>query len=249
MVSTKALTWNKFAVKFNHHENLPRSFRMLIVGPSGCGKTNLLFNMLLKPGFIDYNNLIVFSKTIDQPEYQLLYHGFRNNLSKEDILLIFENQDNFHDGIQNICEEYALQKNLIQSVPNIEITFSNKFSDIPDPKKLDISKKNLIIFDDCVDTKDQKVMESYYTRGRHNHCNCIYLSQSWYELPGRMIRNNANFVILFKLNKRDKDSIYADLFSSDELIQKQELNHIWKEKYAYIALNKDSGDIMEDVFI
>ena len=53
MVSTKALTWNKFAVKFNHHDNLPRSFRMLIVGPSGCGKTNLLFNMLLKPGFID----------------------------------------------------------------------------------------------------------------------------------------------------------------------------------------------------
>ena len=112
MVSTKALTWNKFAVKFNHHENLPRSFRMLIVGPSGCGKTNLLFNMLLKPGFIDYNNLIVFSKTIDQPEYQLLYHGFRNNLSKEDILLIFENQNKFHDDIQNICEEYALQKKL-----------------------------------------------------------------------------------------------------------------------------------------
>ena len=141
------------------------------------------------------------------------------------------------------------KKNLIQNEPNIEITFSNKFSEIPPPDKLDKSKKNLIIFDDCVSKKNQEIMEDYFGNGRHNHCNVIYLSQSWYELPGRMIRGNANFVILFKLNKRDKDSIYADLFSSDELIQKQELNHIWKEKYAYIALNKDSGDIMEDVFI
>ena len=92
-------------------------------------------------------------------------------------------------------------------------------------------------------------MESYFTRGRHNNCNVIYLSQSWYELPGRMIRGNANFVILFKLNKRNKDSIYSDLFSTDEIITKQDLDHIWNKKYGYIALNKETGDIMEDVFL
>ena len=242
-------TWNKFRVKFNHHENLPQSFRMLIVGPSGCGKTSLLFDMLLKENFIDYNNLIIFSKTIDQPEYQLLYHGFKNNLSKEDISLIFENQDAFHEPIPNICEEYALQKNLLNTTSMIEITFSNKFADILPPDKLNKTKKNLIIFDDCVSKKNQEIMESYFTRGRHNNCNVIYLSQSWYELPGRMIRGNANFVILFKLNKRNKDAIYADLFSTDELISKQDLDHIWNEKYAYVALNKDTGEVMEDVFV
>ena len=34
-------------MEFNHHENIPQSFRMLIVGSSGCGKTQLLFKMLL----------------------------------------------------------------------------------------------------------------------------------------------------------------------------------------------------------
>ena len=29
-------------VKFNNHENLPNSFRMLIIGSSGCGKTTYM---------------------------------------------------------------------------------------------------------------------------------------------------------------------------------------------------------------
>ena len=67
-------------VKFNNHENLPNSFRMLIIGSSGCGKTTLLFYMLLEPNFIDYNNLLIFTTTPEQQDYQLLYHGFLNNL-------------------------------------------------------------------------------------------------------------------------------------------------------------------------
>ena len=61
---------------FNNHKNLPNSFRMLIIGSSGCGKTTLLFQMLLEPNFIDYNNLLIFTTTSEQQEYQLLFHGF-----------------------------------------------------------------------------------------------------------------------------------------------------------------------------
>ena len=59
-------------VRFNNHETLPNSFRMLIIGSSGCGKTTLLFYMLLEPNFIDYNNLLIFTTTSEQQEYQLL---------------------------------------------------------------------------------------------------------------------------------------------------------------------------------
>src|ERR1700709_2439869 len=69
---------------FDHHPNLPKSsFRMLIVGASGCGKTSLITTFLLEPGFFDYNNLIIFTSTPNQQEYQLLYHGFKNKLTKE----------------------------------------------------------------------------------------------------------------------------------------------------------------------
>ena len=63
---------------------------MLIVGSSGCGKTNLLLRMLTIGGynpltksqdnFIDYDNLIVFSKTLNQPENQIILNAFENNL-------------------------------------------------------------------------------------------------------------------------------------------------------------------------
>ena len=52
--------WNRDNVKFNHHENIPNNFRMLIVGPSGCGKTYLL-QILLQPNYLDYDNLLIFS--------------------------------------------------------------------------------------------------------------------------------------------------------------------------------------------
>ena len=57
-------------------------------------------------------------------------------------------------------------------------------------------------------------MSAYYTRGRQNNCNSIYLSQSWFDSPIKTIKNNSNFIILFKLNKRDIDLIYSDLFSN-----------------------------------
>ena len=51
---------------------LPRSISGLIVGKSGCGKTTLLFNLLLKPGWLDYDNLCIFGKSLFQYDYRIL---------------------------------------------------------------------------------------------------------------------------------------------------------------------------------
>ena len=236
---TFVANWNKGKRSFNHHKNIPESFRMLIVGSSGCGKTNLLFNMLLIPKYLDYDNLIIFSKTINQPEYQLLYHGLKNNLSKQSIINIFKNQDSFPNEmtIKEICETYSL---MYEEDNKIEVTMFDKIDQIMNPSDLNKNKKNLIIFDDCVNIKNQNVMESYYTRGRHNNCNCIYLSQSWFELPKRSIRNNSNLIILFELGKRDSSLIYSDLLST--IIEKNEWdilsNHHWNSGlYTYLFLS------------
>ena len=243
--------WNKNKLEFNHHENIPSSFRMLIVGSSGCGKTQLLFKMLLTPGYLDYDNLIIFSKTISQDEYQILYYSFLNKLSKESINKIFEEQDQFDASlsIKEICEIYS---QLFPSLSDNSITVSmyDKLDQIMNPSDLDKNKKNLIIFDDCVTLKNQEVMSSYYTRGRHNNCNSIYLSQSWFDLPKKTIRNNSNFIILFKLNKRDKDLIYSDLLSNT--LEKEEFNMLinnhWKKDYRYIAYDKTKDIIHKDIF-
>ena len=238
-------------VIFNNHKNLPNSFRMLIIGSSGCGKTTLLFQMLLEPNFIDYNNLLIFTTTPEQQEYQLLYHSFLNNLSKEQIASIAINQDKFKGiPIPILCKKYkeSLEIENLEQDP-ITVKLSDKINEIPPPDKLDKTKKHLIIFDDCINNINQEVMNSYYSRSRHNSCNCIYLSQSFFELK-KFIRLNANYIILFKLSKRNLNDVYNSIV--DNIKEKNEFKALaentWSEKYKYIVIDKDKNRILEDVF-
>ncbi len=75
--------------------------------------------------------------------------------------------------------------------PVIEVFPFDKGADLISPEKLDNRSKNLCIFDDCCFEKEM-ALESYFTRGRHSNINMIYLTQSYFELPRRSIRNNSN---------------------------------------------------------
>jgi len=71
----------------------PRSIRGLVVGKSNCGKTMLLWNFLLRPGWLDYVNLMVFGKSLFRPEYRILKKALGEQLPKEAIIRLFDNQD------------------------------------------------------------------------------------------------------------------------------------------------------------
>ena len=58
--------------KTHHHWLLPSSIRCIICGPSGCGKTNLLLNLLLKKGYLKFDRLHLYSKSLGQEKYQFL---------------------------------------------------------------------------------------------------------------------------------------------------------------------------------
>ena len=53
---------------------------------------------------------------------------------------------------------------------------------IPDPTKLDVAEKDLLVLDDCF-LGPQRKAESYYTRGRHKNCDTFYISQNYFRLP------------------------------------------------------------------
>ena len=67
---------------------LPKGIRGLIIGKSGCGKTTLLINLLLRPGWLDYNNVNIFGKSLF-PEYHILKKAFEEKLPKEIIIRLF----------------------------------------------------------------------------------------------------------------------------------------------------------------
>ena len=86
------LSWKKEKVR-NNSSLLPSDIRGLIVGKSNCGKTTLLLNLLLNPGWLDYNHLFVFGKSLHQKEYVILKKGLESGFSKEQLVNLFKNQE------------------------------------------------------------------------------------------------------------------------------------------------------------
>ena len=82
----------------------------MIIDKSGCCKTTLPTNLLLRPGWLDYNNINIFGKSLFQPDYHILNKAFEEKLPKEVIISLFENQNEITDlGISpiSIVEEMA----------------------------------------------------------------------------------------------------------------------------------------------
>jgi hypothetical protein len=146
MVSNKNPEWKLNKLKFNHNPLIPPSFRMLIIGSSGCGKSFRLFNMLLEPGFLDYNHLFLFSPSIHQAEYQLLIHGFKNKLHKHHIQWIIDNQKEL--GINEpkkaveVFESYLDKENKWN---DIECYTFDSIDELPRPQDIDKTKKMCLL--------------------------------------------------------------------------------------------------------
>ena len=113
----------------------------MIIGKSGCGKTTLLINLSLRPGWLDYNNINIFGKTLFQPEYHILKKAFEEKLSNEVIIKLFENQNEITDlGVSPISVVEEIAKN-IRDKSDVECKFYESVEDVPDPRELSSQKR------------------------------------------------------------------------------------------------------------
>ena len=78
----KNLAWNENLSKRCNHLLRSQGIRGLIIGKSGCGKTTLLTNVLLRPRWLDYNNINIFGKNLFQPEYHILKKAFERKATQ-----------------------------------------------------------------------------------------------------------------------------------------------------------------------
>ena len=223
-MEVKNLAWNENLSKRCNHSLIPQGIRGLIIGKSECGKT-LLLNLLLRPSWLDYNNINIFSKSLFQPEYHILKKAFEEKLPKEVIIRLFENQNEITDlriSLISVVEEMSTE---IRDKSDVECNFYQSAEDVSDARELSSEKKNVIVFDDLLLEK-QNTCESYYVRGRHSNVDCFYLAQNYFKLPRQTIRENANFICLFPQDLKNFNHIFDDHVGSD--MTKEEFRQICK---------------------
>ena len=96
-----------------------------------------------------------------------------------------------------------------------------------------------VVFDDMLDSI-QKLIDPFFNRGRHNDLDVYYLSQSYFDLPKRTIRNNSNIITLFQQTLKDVEHIYRDIagfdMSNDEF--KSLCREAWRDNYNYLLINR-----------
>ena len=154
------------------------------MGKSGCGKTTLLINILLRPGWLDYNNINIFGKCLFELEWHILKKAFEEKLPKEVIIRLFENQNDITDlRISPISIVEEMEKD-IRDKSDVEGKFYESAEDVPDPRELSSHKKYLMVFDLLLKNKTHV---NRIVRGRHSNVDCFYLAQNYFKLPRQTV--------------------------------------------------------------
>ena len=96
-----------------------------------------------------------------------------------------------------------------------------------------------VVFDDMLDS-NQKLIDPFFTRGRHKSCDVYYLCQSYFDAPKKTVRNNSNIIILFQQTLKDVEHIHRDISGFDMSYEefKSLCREAWNEKYNYLLINR-----------
>ena len=96
-----------------------------------------------------------------------------------------------------------------------------------------------VVFDDMLDS-NQKLIDPFFTRGRHKSCDVYYLCQSYFDAPKKTVRNNSNIKILFQQTLKDVEHIHRDISGFDMSYEefKSLCREVWNEKFNYILINR-----------
>lgn len=139
----KSTTCTKMRTK-RHSVLLPDSIRCIIAGPSNCGKTNLLIGMIESEHGLKFENIYIYSKSLEQDKYKYLrklfspmkhigFHTFTSSekvitpsAAKKNSIIIFD--DVICDKNQENIKQYYCLVNVCkseQAFDTRQLQFSN----------------------------------------------------------------------------------------------------------------------------
>lgn len=138
-------------------------------------------------------------------------------------------------------DKYRYLEELLEPIEEIGFyTFSTSDKVI---EPMEAKKNSIIIFDDVICEKNQENIKNFYCLGRHNNMDSFYLTQTYARVSKHLIRDNCNFVILFRQDDTNLKHVYSDMGVACDM-KFQDFRNLclecWGEKYGFVVIDLDS---------
>lgn len=100
---------------------------------------------------------------------------------------------------------------------------------------------SIMIFDDVV-CGNQCIIRDFYCFGRHYNIDCFYLCQTYSSIPKQLIRDNANFILIFPQDVTNLKHIYNDHVNVDMSFDHflQMCSKCWETPFGFLVIDKES---------
>jgi hypothetical protein len=160
--------------------------------------------------------------------------------------LLYEFHNTFHKIIIITKAPEPLYDNLQNKLKNgLQIYYDGQT--YPEFQKMEKGTNGLVIFDDQVLTKDNRIGE-LYIRGRKLGYSMFYISQSYFGTP-KIIRQNINYLWLGKgMSKRDLRLILSEYAMGISLDKLEEIyNNLTRAKMNFMMLDIDDRNIRHNI--
>lgn len=108
-----------------------------------------------------------------------------------------------------------------------------------------VKPNSLVIYDDVICDKNQDNMKQFFCLGRHFLADVIYLSQTLSGLDKQKIRDNSNFIILFRLDELNLKHAFNNFHVACDMSFKQFREFCfscWSDKYGFVVIDLERTD-------
>ena len=166
---------------------------------------------------------------LNQPSNTLILG--KTNSGKTNILFNLIAQNSIYEKVyvytNNIDDKYSCLKNKFKNDVHIfinEINFD----------KISKDKINLVIFDDLVFSNEK--ISKFFTKSRKLNVSCVFISHRYFSVDV-LLRNNLDYIIFTKLDKKEIRLIYNDISLHIDLNEFEKINNYLKQ-YDFIIIDK-----------
>jgi Poxvirus A32 protein len=134
--------------------------------------------------------------------------------------------------------KYEFLRQVLEPIKEIGYYTFNNNCDIMEPSSA--KEHSIFIFDDVM-CETQNSIRSYFSMGRHKSVDCFYLAQTYSRIPKQLVRDNANFIIVFKQDEMNLQHIFSDHVCPDMTFPefKNMCAMCWNDKFGFLVIDKD----------